>query len=279
MSGSKSKVTDPTYLLSDQYKTADNLRARMALHQRFSTNKEDFARWVFDHIEAPESAQVLELGTGPANFWVKNRERVPQGWRVTLTDLSPGMLEEAKQATENIDASFAYKIVDAQAIPFKADTFDVVIANHMLYHVPDELKAVAEIRRVLKPGGWLYAATNGWAHMRELETFIAQHFSDLGESFMSLDPQAFQLENGAEKLARHFDTVDLYVVENNALEVTEAEPFMAYILSMQRFQDVTDEADEARARETIGEARAEVQRRLERGPIHITKATGLFVAF
>ena len=279
MSGSESKVTDPTYLLGDQYKTADNLRARMALHQRFSTNKEDFARWVFDRIEAPESAQVLELGTGPANFWVKNRERVPQGWRATLTDLSPGMLEEARKATENIDAVFDFQVVDAQDVPFEDDTFDIVIANHMLYHVPDELKAVAEIRRVLKPSGRLYAATNGREHMRELETFIAEQFGDFGGSFMGLDPQAFQLENGAEKLAQHFDTVELYVVENNALEVTEAEPFMAYILSMQRFQDVTDEANEARVRETVGQAQTEVRRRLERGPIHITKATGLFVAF
>ena len=279
MSGSESKVTDPTYLLSDQYKTADNLRARMALHQRFSTNKEDFARWVFDHIEAPESAQVLELGTGPANFWVKNRERVPQGWRVTLTDLSPGMLAEAKRATENIDASFAYKIVDAQAIPFKADTFDVVIANHMLYHVPDLSKAVAEIRRVLKPGGQLYAATNGEGHMRELETFIAEQFGDFGGSFMALDSQAFQLENGAEKLSRYFDTVNLHVLENNALEATEAEPFMAYILSTHSVQASLPVPSKAKAAALIEEATREVERRLERGPIHITKATGLFVAF
>ena len=269
---------DQGYLANQQYKTAANLRARMALHERFSTNQEDFARWVFDRVDAPLGARVLELGTGPANFWVKNRERIPEGWHITLTDLSPGMLEEARKATEPVAAAFAFQTADAQNIPFENDTFDVVIANHMLYHVPDELKALAEIRRVLKPGGRLYAATNGREHMRELETFIAEQFADFGGSFMALDPQAFQLENGAEKLARYFATVDLHVVANNALEVTEAEPFMAYVLSMRRFQDVTDKADEARVREIIDKAREEAQRRLERGPIHITKSTGLFVA-
>ncbi len=268
---------DQDYLTNQQYKNADNLRARMALHERFSTNKGDFARWAFDRVEAPAGAKVLELGCGPANFWVKNRERIPQGWQVTLTDLSPGMLTEARKATEGVAATFDYRVVDAQDIPFRDDSFDVVIANHMLYHVPDEPKALAEIRRVLKPGGRLYAATNGREHMKELEVFITDQFGDLGGSFMSLDPQAFQLENGAEKLARFFDTVDLHPVENNALEVTEAEPFMAYILSMQRFQALTEGADEARVR-VISQAHAEVERRLERGPIHITKSTGLFVA-
>ena len=269
---------DQDYLVSDQYKTADNLRARLALHERFSTNKGDFARWVFDHLEAPSGARVLELGTGPANFWVKNRERIPAVWHITLTDLSPGMLEAAQKVTDDIHATFDYQVADAQEIPFEDDTFDAVVANHMLYHVPDELKAVEEIRRVLKPGGRLYAATNGRKHMQELETFITEHFGALGEGFMSLDPQAFQLENGAEKLARFFDRVDLHIVENNALEVTEAEPFMAYVLSMQRFQDTGGDVDERHLQNLIGKARAEVERRLERGPIHITKSTGLFIA-
>ncbi|CAN5836824.1 hypothetical protein BH24DEI2_BH24DEI2_28850 [soil metagenome] len=269
---------DQAYLTSQQYKNVDNLRARMALHERFSTNKEDFARWVFDHIEASDKARVLELGTGPANFWVKNFDRIPATWHVTLTDLSPGMLEAAQKATDDIHATFAYQVADAQEIPFEDDTFDAVIANHMLYHVPDELKAVKEIRRVLKPGGRLYAATNGREHMQELEGFITEQFGALGEGFMSLDPQAFQLENGAEKLAQVFDTVDLHVVKNNTLQVTEAEPFMAYVLSMQRFQNAGGDVRGGHLQNLIDKAHKEVEKRLERGPIHITKSTGLFIA-
>lgn len=188
------------------------------------------------------------------------------------------MLEEAKRATETVDATFDYRVADAQAIPFGDGTFDLVVANHMLYHVPDELKAVAEIRRVLKPGGRLHAATNGLVHMSELQTFITEQFEEFGASFLSLDSQAFSLENGEEGLSRFFDTVDLHIVENNALEVTEAEPFMAYILSMQRFQEASHGVSEEAVQRGIDEAYAEVEKRLKRGPIHITKSTGLFVA-
>ena len=278
MSETGGNSRNQSYLTRSQYKNADNLRARMALHVRFSTNKEDFARWVFDRIEAPQEAHVLELGCGPANLWVKNRERIPQGWHITLTDLSPGMLEEAKRATETLDAIFDYRVADAQAVPFEDGTFDLVVANHMLYHVPDELKAVGEIWRVLKPGGRLYAATNGREHMSELQTFTTEQFGKFGASFLSLDSQAFSLENGEEKLSRFFDTVDLHIVENNALKVTEAEPLMVYILSMNRFQDVADGVPADLLARLVDEAYAEVEKRLERGPIHITKSTGLFVA-
>ena len=85
--------------------------------------------------------------------------------------------------------------MDAQDIPFEDDTFGCVVANHMLYHVPDLDKGLAEIRRVLKPGGKLYAATNGEAHMLELEAFVVEQFAKpLGTDF--------EVKRGAEFSAR-----------------------------------------------------------------------------
>jgi len=275
-----SKSRDQTYLVNEQYKNADNLRARIELHERFSTFKQDFHRWVFDQIEAPEGAKVLELGTGPANFWHKNRERIPSDWHVTLTDLSPGMIEEAEKVTEDIDATFAYGVMDAQVIPFDDETFDVVIANHMLYHVPDLNKALLEIRRVLKPGGKFYAATNGKEHMLELDDFViglaAKHLP--GVEIERMKELSFRLDNGAEALEKHFDSVEVEMVPNNALEVTEAEPFLNYIISMNRLQSQIGDVPKTKVDELVGIARQEAEKRLEGGPIHITKSTGLFIA-
>lgn len=271
---------DQTYLVNEQYKTADNLRARIELHERFSTFKQDFHRWVFDQLDAPETAKVLELGTGPAAFWDKNRERIPESWQVTLTDLSPGMIEEAKQTTKNIDASFDYKVVDAQAIPFDDNSFNLVIANHMLYHVPDLAKAIAEVRRVLKPGGTFAAATNGKAHMLELDQFIidlvAVHLPDLTLERMS--ELSFRLDNGADAIRQQFEKLKMIEVPNNALKVTEVEPFMNYIFSMNRLQSQLGTIPEEKVAELAKLARQEVQKKLEQGPIHITKSTGLFIA-
>jgi cyclopropane fatty-acyl-phospholipid synthase-like methyltransferase len=80
--------TDPTYLLEQQYATAQNLKTRIALHERFSTSSQPFPRWVFDHLRLPERADILEVGCGNGNLWAANRERIPSGWRLTLTDFS-----------------------------------------------------------------------------------------------------------------------------------------------------------------------------------------------
>ena len=275
-----SKSQDQTYLVNEQYKNADNLRARIELHERFSTFKQDFHRWVFDHIDVPETAKVLELGTGPAAFWDKNRDRIPERWHATLIDLSPGMIEEAKQTTQDIDTSFDYRVVDAQAVPFDDNSFDLVIANHMLYHVPDIDKAIAEVRRVLKPGGTFFAATNGKDHMLELDKFIfdlaAEHLPDVTLELMS--GLSFRLDNGAEAIQKHFDKVKMIEVPNNALKVTEVEPFMNYIFSMNRLQSQLGTIPEEKVAELAEVARQKAKEKLEQGPIHITKSTGLFIA-
>ena len=274
-----SRTIDQTYLVQQQYKNADNLRARIAVHERFGTNQEDLAQWVFDRVEVPEDACVLELGTGPGRFWVQNSGRIPADWQITLSDLSPGMLEEAQEATQGLDKAFDYKVVDAQDVPFEDDTFDCVVANHMLYHVPDLDKGIAEIRRVLKPGGKLYAVTNGEKHMLELEAFIVEQFAKpLGVEFEVNTTLSFRLETGSDRLSNHFAHVELEVLPNNALKVTEAEPFMAYIFSMNRWQTLLDEAGQD-AGTLVRAAHEEVERRLGEGPIYVTKATGLFTAW
>ena len=57
---------------------------------------------------------------------------------------------------------------DATALPFEDGSFDAVIAMHMLYHVPDPAKAIAEMHRVLKPDGFLAVTTNGTGNMRRM---------------------------------------------------------------------------------------------------------------
>jgi ubiquinone/menaquinone biosynthesis C-methylase UbiE len=108
--------------------------------------------WLFDQLALPAACRVLELGAGPGDLWRKNAGRIPPGGEVTLSDLSPGMVETARGALAAVPHPFAFAMVDAQAIPFPDATFDVVIASFMLYHVPDRSRALAEIRRVLTPG-------------------------------------------------------------------------------------------------------------------------------
>jgi len=274
------KGQDQAYLLTEQYKTASNLRARIELHERFSTNKTDFAGWIFDHIQTPATSRVLELGTGSGNFWLKNKMHIPETWTVTLSDLSPGMLEAAKAATKGLKAKSDHQLIDAQAIPFPDHSFDLIMANHMLYHVPDIEKALSEIRRVLKPKGRFYAATNGDQHMQELDAFIVDTFVNQlpNVDFQTMKGLSFRLENGLDLLKPHFNTVKLHLFDCN-LAVTEAEPMLNYILSMHRVDTLLEKTAEAKLEALIQEAKKKLESHLETSEIfYIRKATGLFEA-
>ena len=263
--------TTQDYLLTKQYKNDQNLRARIRLHELFSVNKTDWQRWVFDHLIVPQQARVLELGCGPGELWVKNLDRIPAGWEITLSDFSPGMLEQAKAHLQQSEHPFAYAQIDAQAIPYADNYFDAVIANHMLYHVPDRMKALTEIRRVLKPGGHFYAATNGIDHMAEIKDLVLQFDPDAGDLWQSFATGSFRLENGGALVAQYFDQVTLHNYENG-LEVTEARPLVDYVLSTPMGM--------AFDAEKISRFTAFVQQQIdERGALHITKATGLFEAY
>ena len=122
--------------------------------------------------------------------------------------LFPGMMRQARQNLASRAQTFSFSAIDARAIPFERETFDAVIANHMLYHVPDRPRAFAEIHRVLKPGGRLYASTNGRNHIRELGELIIRFDPDLA-SWGWQPPDTFLLENGADQLSREFQHVEL----------------------------------------------------------------------
>ena len=259
------------YLLTHQYKNVQNLNARIQLHERFSTNKYDWQRWVFDHFNIPAQGRILEVGCGPGELWVKNLDRIPEAWEITLSDFSPGMLEQAQQNLRNSHCHFAFERFDVQAIPFEDAHFDAVVANHMLYHVPDIAKALGEIRRVLKPGGHFYAATNGRNHMRELRELLNRFEPGIETLWGDGSFPSFRLENGRDILSQAFSTLIVHLYEDS-LVVTEAEPLVAYVLSTPLVGSISGEK--------LAQFNSFVEQELAlHGAIHITKSTGLFEAF
>jgi ubiquinone/menaquinone biosynthesis C-methylase UbiE len=263
-----SKFNDPQYLKSDQYRNASNLDARVVIHQRFSTNPYGWFKWVFDTLlKLPGNAGILELGCGHGLLWKENTSRIPAGWNITLSDLSPGMLDAAWRNLVVTVRAFQFKEIDAQSIPFEDETFDVVIANHMLYHVPDQKKALMEIKRVLKPDGHLITTTVGEKHLHEITDWFRRiHASEVWEAFVV----SFTLENGMEQLQPFFSQVALSRYEDN-LQVTEVQPLMDYILSGIRVQELPKEKLEL--------LRQNLEKELhKKGSIFITKDSGLFEA-
>jgi len=263
-----SKFTDQQYLKTDQYKDSSNLDARVEIHKRFSTNPYGWFNWVFDTLlKLPANAKILELGSGPAYLWKECSNRILTGWDITLSDLSSGMVDAAWRNLVITGRNFKFKEIDAQSIPFEDETFDAVIANFMLYHVPDRPKAIAEIKRVLKPGGHLIAATVGDHHLREMMEILRKvHISKTWESYAN----PFTLESGLEQLKPFFPNVTMSRYEDN-LHVTEIEPMMAYVRSSLRAADLSEDE--------LAKVRVDLKNDLkEKGKISITKDSGLFEA-
>lgn len=263
-----SKFTDQQYLKSDQYRDSSNLDVRVMIHQHFSTNSYGWFKWVFDPLmKLPENARILDLGCGPGYLWKENTDRIPAGWTITLSDLSSGMLDSAWRHLVVTGRAFQFKEIDAQSIPYEDETFDAVLANHMLYHVPDRLKAIAEIKRVLKPGGRLIATTIGYGHLKELNEWMRRAS---GGKAVEPMPLSFTLENGAEQLNASFSKAEMFRYPDSLL-VTEIEPLIAFFQASFFSKEITPEA--------LLEIRAEWEKELnEKGRIFISKDSGLFEA-
>jgi SAM-dependent methyltransferase len=152
------RLNDPA-LVRRQYASEDGLAVRRDFQLRFREGPDAFDV-AFDAVVDAEPRRVLEVGCGMGNF----AERLARetSAEVVATDLSQRMVELARE--RGLDA----RVADVQALPFADGEFDCAVANAMLYHVEDPDRALAELARVLAPGGRLVAVTIGAEHMAEV---------------------------------------------------------------------------------------------------------------
>ena len=154
-----SEIND-TSVVKQQYAKASNLNTRISIHDKYSTNKMGFGNWIVSNYKIDKGMRVLELGCGTGDMWKGRKSLIRACSKLILSDFSDGMVAATKETIGNYD-NIEYKVLDIQEIPYEDKSFDIVIANMMLYHVPNINKGLAEVRRVLKNGGAFYCATYG----------------------------------------------------------------------------------------------------------------------
>jgi SAM-dependent methyltransferase len=221
------------------------------------------------HLDLFAGANVLEVGCGSGWLWTKSSFPVSDGVRLTLTDLSPGMVEEAMASVRHAGrvASVAGRPADLPVLPFEDSTFDRVLANHMLYHLPEPALGVAELARVVWRDGRMIAATNGRSHLKEMWELRARVF---GTSSVDETTEAFNPEIGFELFRRWFSDVR-WVECHDTIVCTDPADIVAYVCSVPPAESAS--ADE------LAELTREVGRAFDQGEgtFTVTKEVGCFI--
>lgn len=181
------RVNDPA-AVARQYATEEKLEARRSLYA--NVEGPDPRQVAFEAVAEVRPRRVLEVGGGPGELAARIATEL--GCELVMLDSSPRMVELARAR------GVLAEVGDAQRLPFPDATFDCALAAWMLFHLPDLDAGLAELARVLEPGGRLVAVTNGNEHMRELRQLAGA----------AAWARVFTRENGARLLERHFVEVE-----------------------------------------------------------------------
>ena len=191
-----------------QYRSSANLDARIALHRRYTPPGQDMLDYVWNRYHFAASDHVLEIGCGTGEFWTHPTCHLPSGIQMFLTDRSPGMIEHARQRLEHLNTGVRFGIADATHLPTPDNTFSVVLAHFMLYHVPAKRKALLEFSRVLSSRGWVGIVLTGPTNMEKIfDTIrrVAPH-----ANVAKTDAALFNAESGDPVIRSVFTTVTRY---------------------------------------------------------------------
>lgn len=268
--------------LKNQYQDASNISARISLHSLYSQNRQGWFPWIYEQCSIRPGMRILEIGCGDGTLWKESlsgsREpakalptdkvnRLPGKVHITLSDLSEGMLRDARRTVGTQDHRFSFEAFDCHSIPFEDQSFDLVIANHVLFYCDDIARVCREVQRVLRHGGRFLCSTYGQNHMKEVSRLV----HDFDERIvLSADKlyERFGRENGAEILSPFFAKTEWRSYEDSLL-VPDPEPLISYVLSCHGNQNqyILDH---------YKEFRSYVKKKTARG-FHITKDAGIFL--
>ena len=139
---------------------------------------------ILDGLRLRGGERALDVGCGMGSDVFELAAKVGADGHVTGIDLSASLIEEARRRAEGRNLPVAFELGDVQALQFEDGAFDAVRTERLLMHVPDADRAVAEMARVLRPGGRMAVFDFDWetqfchSSYRDVTRKITQSFCD-----------------------------------------------------------------------------------------------------
>jgi ubiquinone/menaquinone biosynthesis C-methylase UbiE len=259
------------------FDNAARLKVRNSIVEYHRSRMDTWFQWLFGQLPLPEKSNILELGSGPGDLWVENWSKIPAGWNILASDLSPGMVEESIRRIKTLSSrsgidfrwhlnQFHFAVIHTERLPFKSQSWDAVLAFGLLDLVPNIEWVLREIQRTLVPGGKFCTSAGGAAHLLELKALISPFVPNLQ---FGGDPERFGLKNAARFLAPFFEDISLirYI---DKLTFTTVEPIMTYFFSEEDMGQPLTAEEESLMHSCLTQFLG------ERGKIRITVEKGVF---
>lgn len=216
----------------DNYATDENLTKRQSIFT-FLDPETSTGGTPIERLTLRGEETVIDCGCGNGLWFSYVRPRVA---RAVGMDLSVGM---AGAARDMAGPGTSVVQADIQKMPFANASADGLLAMHMLYHVADLPAALSELRRVLKPAGWVFITTNSGVPNGSARLYHSAVEAAAGESFDHiLPPLSFDAENAATLLGPYFRRME--PAEHVAgFAVTQAEALVPPLESVAELVEAT----------------------------------------
>lgn len=227
-------------LTHHQYRTSAPLQNRIDLHAKFTRYQPEIWSWIAGKYPWSEVTRVLEFGCGTGVFWESALPMLREDAQVTLTDISPGMLERSR--TRISDSRFTFVLADVDR-PLLNGEFDLILSHFMLYHADDPALALRNIKALLGSNGRAAILTAGDFHLKDMDRAAQAVIRKYGLSCSITDEttaDSFSEKDADREIPKVFDHVVKYALDD-FLDITDLEPLLAYMKSTLRFSCAEEE--------------------------------------